>query len=323
MKEIILWYNANRKIIWKIVGVIIVAIVGFQLVKYIWNQRGQNESKYTTDITEAEIIGSRFNAITMKESESVVTGEKITQAQGNQLTILDNFIKYCNENKINEAYALLSDDCKSEMYPKVENFKQNYYNAIFSGGKRNISVENWFGDTYKVKFVKDALSTGVYDKQNIIQDYITLVNDDQGNVKLNINNYIGKQYINKENESYNIKTKVIEKHKYMDYETYTFEVTNNSNAVILLNNNNNMDTMYLEDKNSLKYNAYVQEIPQVNLQINLKETKRIAIKYYNKYESSRKINKIVFGKVVLDYNAYKNYSNPGYYKNYGILEIDL
>ncbi len=322
MKNFILWYNRNRKIILRVIGIIVVGIIIVKLIQYLLSENNKRKEN-DVNINETNIIETRLNTIAMQENISVVSGETITQTQKDQLTILDNFIKYCNENKINEAYALLSDDCKNEMYPKVENFKQSYYNAIFSGGYKNVSVENWIGNIYKVKFINDALSTGVYDKQNTIQDYITLVCDSQGNVKLNINNYIGKQDINKENESYNIKTKVIEKHTYMDYETYTFEVTNNSNTTILLNNNNNMDTMYLADENSLRYNAYVQEIPQTNLQIALKETKRITIKYYNKYESSRKINKIVFGKVVLDYNAYKNYSNPGYYRNYGMIEIGL
>lgn len=322
MKNFILWYNRNRKIILRVIGIIVVGIIIVKLIQYLLSENNKRKEN-DVNINETNIIETRLNTIAMQENISVVSGETITQTQKDQLTILDNFIKYCNENKINEAYALLSDDCKNEMYPNVENFKQSYYNAIFSGGYKNVSVENWIGNIYKVKFINDALSTGVYDKQNTIQDYITLVSDSQGNVKLNINNYIGKQDINKENESYNIKTKVIEKNTYMDYETYTFEVTNNSNATILLNNNNNMDTMYLADENSLRYNAYVQEIPQTNLQIALKETKRITIKYYNKYESSRKINKIVFGKVVLDYNAYKNYSNPGYYRNYGMIEIGL
>ena len=322
MKNFILWYNRNRKIILRVIGIIVVGIIIVKLIQYLLSENNKRKEN-DVNINETNIIETRLNTIAMQENISVVSGETITQTQKDQLTILDNFIKYCNENKINEAYALLSDDCKNEMYPKVENFKQSYYNAIFSGGYKNVSVENWIGNIYKVKFINDALSTGVYDKQNTIQDYITLVCDSQGNVKLNINNYIGKQDINKENESYNIKTKVIEKHTYMDYETYTFEVTNNSNTTILLNNNNNMDTMYLADENSLRYNAYVQEIPQTNLQIALKETKRITIKYYNKYESSRKINKIVFGKVVLDYNAYKNYSTPGYYRNYGMIEIGL
>ena len=322
MKGIILWYNANRKTIWKIIGVVVVAIIGLQLIQYIWQQRNK-QNTYITDTNEVDVIGSRLNTITMRESKSVVTGETITQGQASALTTLDTFVKYCNENKINEAYNLLSDECKNEMYPKVENFKQSYYNAIFAGGKKSISAENWLGNIYKVQFVNDALSTGVYDKQSTIQDYITLVGDEQGNIKLNINNYIGRHEINKEIERYNIKTKVIEKNMYMDYETYTFEITNNSGAVVLLNDNKMTDTMYLEDKNNLKYTAYTQEIPQVNLQIGLNETKRVTIKYYNKYSSNRSIQKIVFGQVVLDYNAYKNYLNPGYYKNYGIIEIDL
>lgn len=51
---------------------------------------------------------------------------------------------------------------------------------------------------------------------NITQDYITIVNEN-GQTKLNINSYIGKQQINKTQESNNVKIKVVETNVYFDY----------------------------------------------------------------------------------------------------------
>lgn len=323
MNRLIIWYNRNRKSIWKIIGVVIVAIVVLQLVQYIWKENKKRENQTTINTNNINNTESNFNSITLQENKSVVSGDKITSGQTSTLEVLDTFIDYCNNNKINEAYDLLSQDCKNEMYPKVENFKNSYWDSIFSGNKKHISVDNWTGNIYKVTYMEDALSTGVYQQTNNIQDYITTTTDKEGKTKLNINNYIGRQDINKETESYGIKIKTIEKNTYMDYEIYTFEVTNNSDNPILLNDANNIDCMYLEDINDLKYTAYTHELTEAELKIALKETKKIKIKYYNKYSSSRKIKNIVFSKVILKYNAYINYQNPGYYKDYGTIKISL
>ncbi len=323
MKGIRLWYNANRKSIWKIIGIVAVAIIVLQLVQYIWKQRKMAEGQGIQNTNYTSNVNIPLNSITLQDDKSVISGEKISSGKINFLKTLDTFVDYCNNNKINEAYNLLSEDCKQQMYPKIENFKNSYYNTIFTGKKKNISVENWVGNIYKVKYINDALSSGVYEKENTIQDYITLTIDDKENVKLNINNYIGKQEINKETEAYGIKTKVIEKHTYMDYEIYVFEITNNSDTVVLMNDNNNMDTMYLQDGNELKYNAYTHEIAQASLKIGLKETRHLKIKYYNKYSSNKQIQKVIFSKVILNYNAYENDQNLGNYKEYGTIQINL
>ena len=109
----------------------------------------------------------------------------------------------------------------------------------------------------------------------------------------------------------------------MDYETYTFEITNNSDNTILLNSSNNTDTMYLEDKNEIQYFAYTHELSEAELKLASKETKKIKIKYYNKYSSTRKIENIVFSKIILNYYAYVNYQNVGYYRDYGVIQIDI
>lgn len=324
MRRIILWYNANRKSIWKMIGVIVAAILVLQLVRFIWKQNQINQQQVQTqNIDKTNEIIDKFNSLTLEENKSPITGQEITTGQTKALEVLDQFMTYCNNKQINEAYNLLSADCKNEMYPTVQHFKNSYYNTAFAGKKKNINIENWTGNIYKIKYMEDALSTGVYTTQNTIQDYITLTHDNEKQIKLNINNYIGKQEVNKQLEAYGIKIKVVEKDTYMGYETYTFEITNNSDNPILMNDINNIDCMYLEDANGIKYNAYMHELSEAELKLALKETKTLKVKYYNQYSSMKKINKIVFSKVILKHNAYVNYRNPGYYKDYGVIQINL
>lgn len=321
--KIILWYNRNKRVMWRIVIIALVAIFLARGIGYIWKQNLEDEQLGI--LASQNNTNTELNSVTLNDDKSTVSGKDLTKSQTNAVTKIDEFVQYCNNNQFKEAYNLLSEDCKKEMYPTVEAFQQNYYNSIFKGTKKNVSVENWVNYIYKVKFVEDALATGIYNTDNTIQDYITVVTDDNDEMKLNINSYIGKKEINKENNDKNINIKVLEKHQYMDYETYLFEITNNSDITILLNDNNNnsTDTMYLLDDNKLKYPAYTHELSEAELKLASKETRKVKIKYYNKYSSSRKIKSVVFSEIILNYYAYINYDNVGYYKNYGVIQIDI
>ncbi len=212
---------------------------------------------------------------------------------------------------------------KSVLYPTIQLFQQNYWQKIFNGKRKNISIENWTGNIYKVRYEDDALSTGIYDESTTIQDYITITADQEGKTKLNINNYIGKRDFNIERSVFDIKIKVLEKNQYMDFETYTFEVTNQSNNAILLGDLNDTEGMYLEDSNNIKYFAYIHEKSEAELKLNSGETRKVTIKYYNKYGANKAIRRIIFSKVIRNYNAYANFQNLGYYQDYGTIQIDL
>ena len=249
--DMIHWYYRNKQTIWKIIGGFVITIVVIQFGQKLWIKT--QEKKNTGAITSQNNNQTGLNSITLSENKSALTGKEISKKQSDWLNVLDKFIEYCNNSQINEAYNLLSEDCKKAIYPTVNKFKENYYNKLFTGIKRNISVENWINNIYKVKFIEDPLSTGKYNEETDIQDYITAIKDKDGNIKLNINNYIEKIEINKEKEVKNLKIKVLEKNRHMDFETYTFEIKNNSDKIILLNDSNNLETMYLQDKNNLKY----------------------------------------------------------------------
>ena len=74
---------------------------------------------------------------------------------------MNSFISYCNNNDIASAYNLLSDGCKKELFNTQNDFKQKYYDKIFTS-KKDYNIEAWkytgVGVTYRVTFSNDILS---------------------------------------------------------------------------------------------------------------------------------------------------------------------
>ena len=321
MGGIIKWYNQNRKIVWLTIGIIILVIVLIRVLNSISHEQLSAENNVINNNTN-NADKQLMNSVSMQKSESVISGEKLTTSQKNMLKILDEFVSYCSTGDTEKAYSLLSEECKEEMYPTKEVFEEGYYKQIFNGTKRKVSTQNWIGNTYKVKYAEDTLDTGT-NNGYAIQDYITLITDKNGEVKLNINNYIGKEKINKTVQKDNLKFNVVETDVYMDYQTYTYEIANSSDRTVFLNDPTIDSAMYLEDQNKKQYTAYMHEISPAEMKIVPGETKKLTVKYYNKFRSNKIIKYIVFGRIILDYETYTSYGNIGNYNNYDAVQIEL
>lgn len=313
------WYNRNSKMIWRITVIIVFFIIMLQLFNY-FEGRNNNIKDY---IIDDNLTKEKYSDLYISDNKSVLSNDKISSSKYNSIEVINTFFDYCNDGKIEKAYELLTDECKKQMYPGVKDFKDNYYKIVFNGKKKSISIENWIGDTYKVQIVDNILATGKYDESSIRRDYITIINDDDDNYKLNINQYIDTFEINKSsifNE--NLEINVEKRDVYMDYEVYTFKIKNNMDKPIMLDNLKNINSIYLEDKNSLKYYAYTHELSIGELLINQKETRTLKIKFYNKFSSSRKIESIIFSNVILNY-SYSLTENKEEINNYSKFKIEI
>lgn len=300
MYKFIHWYNQNKKIFWKITGIIVAIILVIQLANGA--AKIKNKTNQENPIIVENKNEDKFNEITLKDNKSVITGNQLSTNQTNKLDVLDEFVEYCNNKQIDKAYNLISDDCKKDVFKTKEEFQRIYYDKIFAGKVKNISVENWVRNIYKVKFMEDALSTGIYDAGQNVQDYITIIEDEEDNIKLNINGYIEKEEISESKDAFNLKINVVERNQYMDYEIYEFEITNSSRNTVMLNDIENMNTIYLKDENNLKYYAYMNELSEAQLRVLPGETKKVSIKYYSKYSSTKEITSIVFSEINLGGN---------------------
>lgn len=322
MYKLIRFYNQNRKKIFKIILIIVFIIGIIQLLN--WLAKINNNKEIQNNVIENSSMTNTDSQKELISNKSVVSGEKISDYKLEKDTdVIEKFFTYCNDKELENAYGLLTDECKEEMFSTIDEFKDIYYMPIFNGRSKVYTLENWVNSTYKIEINDDVLATGKYEKDNTVIDYITVKENDDGEYRLNINKYIGNNNLNKETEKNDIKVKVISSKVYTDYTIYTFEVENDSNRTILLDDLSDIDTMYLETNNGVKYSSYSHELTQEQLKIGISEKKKISIKYYSKYVSTKKIDKVVFSKVISDYEKFKNLNNKGQFDNYFLLEIDI
>ena len=319
MYNLISWYNQNRKKIW------IAILTGVGVFFIAWRMvfmYGDNDQNSNIQYLQEE-KNYNLNSITLSSQKSAISGQNI-QVNKEEITLIDSFVSYCNTGNIEQAYNLLTNECKEEMFPNINRFKEIYYKRVFGNGKRNVKIENWYGNIYIVDFAEDALSTGTYSSENNVRDYITITKNPENNTLLNINSYIGRTQINKKIQKGDLEIKIIKKDVYMNHETYTFELKNSSEHEILLGKAEEEDTIsYLIDKNNLHYNAVINELTEAQLTIFRKQTKNLQIKYYNPYGTTKQIIGLVFPKIHLIYDMNNTYLDKNIYKEYESIYIDL
>lgn len=295
------FYYQNKTKIKFVVAIIAFILILIQFFNYISRVSNEKEAEETilNNINQNATTESKTQIETGK---SVVTGENInTNILNISNELIQKFITECNNKNIENAYNLLSEDCKNLNYKDIQSFKTLYYDKVFENKNKIATIENWINNTYRVNITEDALTTGkVNDKK--IQDYITVVRQNN-ELKLNINGFIETEEINKQQTTNNITFKVLSKNVYMDYEEYTIQVDNNTNNNILLDTQENTKTIYLQDENEVKYYSYSNEIIGTLLKVNKGFSTQVTIKFGRTYSSlAKRIDSIIFSNMILDSN---------------------
>lgn len=150
---------------------VIVAVIIIKLPFQIWN----SQIKKSSD--------SQQNNVLNNERITNIDYEDVYQIQIENT--IKKFIDYCNSGKTENAYNMLTDKCKEEMYPSLQNFVDNYYTNKFSTPK-NYIITKVNAYVYKVDLKESSVNTGKISEDSI-QDFI-IVQDN----KLNINEDIEK-----------------------------------------------------------------------------------------------------------------------------------
>ena len=222
-----------------------------------------------------------------------------------ELSAVKEFADLCNKNNVNEAYNMLGDECKENLYPNIETFTKNYIETVFKSEK-SIDVKNWIDSenfvTYLVTYTGDILSTGNVDSEKF-QDYITI---DSENKKLNVNRYIKRKELNKEQEINNIKFTINYVDVFKDYEIYSIKVENKNDNEIILDNLNSVSSTYLETNEETKINCSNYEAGINSFKYYAGVTKDIKLKFIKQYSADINDDKIVFSSAILDTENMEN-----------------
>ena len=309
MHKIKSFYNSNRAIIWIIIGCFGAIILMLQVFN---NNAKKRNIEISTNINSSSNT-TIYPNIPERENKNTDTRE-----------FLYNFMEECNEGNVETAYNLLSTDCKEEMFPNIEEFKNNYVNIVFNT-KKTYDIQPWIANKYsiyKISIYPNALETGNINDNEEINSYYTVVKEND-EYKLNLNNFIVKESLGIENSNENITINVICRKVYMDYEEYEIKITNKTSKTILMDGYRKNNSVYILDSVGTQKNAYINEIAERLLVIEplLNITRTIK---FDKVYSEQVISKVMFfNDIILDYREYKKQDNKNEYNNFSNIEVKV
>lgn len=284
------YYQQNKLKIWKILGIIVLCFILLQILNHFIKQKNKQQREQENNFVDNE------NTY-ISSSPSISGGSvNVTQAKKNE-EIIDTFISYCNQKNPEEAYKLVSNQCKEIMFPKVSDFIQNYYQPIFTGIK-TYDLENWinYGNvTYKIKLQEDIMATGKTSNE-YIEDYYTVITENNEK-RLNINRFVKKESIGNKKEKEEIEIQILNRYVYIDDEKYEIKFSNSSDENVIIDTKQKTESVYLKDTNGVRYSWYGHDIQDEELQLEAGEQKILTIGYNRLYNPKRKNKSLVFSDI--------------------------
>lgn len=280
MNKLIRLYNQNRALIITIIIVIALIIIIIQILNSLVKQE-----KYSEEKNNSVNSSTNSQSTTISQSNvSVITGETVRDSKTDE-EVIREFVKYCNEGEIEKAYNMLAEDCKSLIYPSLENFKVNYYNKIFYM-ERMYTLENWYSDvfcnTYYIKYIEDILATGNANSSKNTGDYITVIKTENKNY-INISSFVRTENVEKSKNINGITIQINKIYIYMDYSILDINVKNNSKDTICIDTKKSVETTYLYDTNGIRYIALLNENSEEELQVRKNMEQKLKIKFNKMY----------------------------------------
>lgn len=320
MYKLIRIFNQNRKKILLIVLIIVLIVILIQLLNFITKNSNKKDN--------INIVSNNVSKLDDKKEiasdKSLISGDKVSESKlSDDADIINNFFGFCKNGNIEEAYELISQDCKDVMFQTIDEFNKIYYDTLFNDKNKIYTIQNWINDTYKINFNENYISTGNKSSEGSQVDYVTIVKDTYGTKKLNINNFIGKEKLDKDTDYKNILVKAQYLYKFVDYCEISFDITNNTYRTILMDDLSNPYTIYIEDNNGMKYSAYTNELVSERLKLGINQSTQVNIRFYSKYSSSKKIKKVVFSKVINNFETYEAVKEKNQYNQYYAIEVKI
>ena len=277
-------------------------------------ENGKTATWNVTVISTPLSIGLDKENVTLDNIET----ESVKKLNNNTIeNTMKKFVSYCNSGDYVQAYNMLTDDCKEALkYNDAKTFKEYYIDLRFPE-KQEYSLSKWAveGDNavYLVTFNGDLLATGG-EKYSSNEEYYTFVKKDN-EYKINVNNYI---YCENKNTRYvfdDIDVKIGKINRYSKYEEMTIEIKNNSQKTIAVTTNDAGNRVYLTNTKGAIYSSINSVLDEQDLILNAGETKEITVKFNKLYSVANKADKLIFPKIILDYEDYLSTHNRTAYSN--------
>ena len=275
------YFKGNKKrVIFVAIIVWLIVIIINQILKH---QPEKIDDPFTTYYSHVTVMNN-----------DVEVPKKYQQPIENKI---QTYLDYCNDKKYEEAYNMITSECKRVNYPTLDEFK-GYVNAIFGDEKKIANIQSYsvVGNNYiyNVRILDDILATGTTGGYSYYEEKFTLM-PDGNDMKLSIANFIGEESLNIGIEDEYMNIKITSKSIDYDQEIYTVEVTNKTNHYLVLSDNYQVDEI-LMDYGANTRRPTNMALPMFFVNPNSSTKKEIAFsKYYD--DSSIEALKLIFNNI--------------------------
>ena len=297
MNRIIRMYNQNRREFWTAIIVIIFVILIIHVLNYIVKVNSADQSNNVSDTIEEAY---------KNQSKSIISGGSVSKRDMNQFgTLIEEFLDDCINGEVDKAYNALSTQCKEELYPTVDQFKNTYWTRNFST-KKTYTFQAWNSskiNTYIIKLYEDNISTGNVGEGEYIEDYYT-IEKESGVNKLNISNLIQIKDIEKSASEQGISITIEKVKMYKEYYIYQIKIKNETQNDIFLDTGENTGTVYATNSMEANFEALLYENLNEDLIVKANEEKTVNIKFGIIFREDLDIESINFTDIITNYQQY-------------------
>lgn len=234
----------------------------------------------------------------------IISGSEV-KSEKTKATIdetIKNYMDKCNTKKYEDAYNMISSECKEAKFNNnIEIFKK-YIDYIFDGDKiYNIqdysNKDNIY--VYKVTISEDILATGMNtEKSDITYDEMIVLDKQKDNsMKLSVAGFISKEDLNYIAEDEFMKITVEEKLTYYDKVTYKVKIKNKTSYAIVIAKDKEKDTCGISLKNSDSRAIILDQYANTEKAVRGKEEKTFELSFTKYFDEESDIQKLTFNKI--------------------------
>ncbi len=294
MEKLRRFFYENKRDIFKIIGIVAIILIFIQLLNQVAKRKNAEQENAKRSVDYGRDISEVSNE------------KKSSKLYERETSLLKTFTDYCNMKYYEEAYSLLSDECKEALYPTVERFKYDYCDLNFTNPK-TCGFQVWSGDTYKVEIRDDIMSSGKYIKEKYAEDFYTIKNG-----KLNIAKLIERiKFENTQSEG-TFKVRIDTMDIFKDYTIINISAINQSKKTAILDPMLSDRNIYITDNNRVNYYFSVSELSKEDVTVKPGQAKQIPLKFYTTSREGLKLETLTIKKMIENLDNYEQGLNYSY-----------
>ena len=235
---------------------------------------------------------------------AVITGDQIKSIKTKNTLEekINGYMDACGNKDYQTAYDMLSDECKEICFKKNISFFKEYIDSIYDKNKV-YSIQDYSNKNnvyvYKVTISEDILASGLNNGDSEVKyEEKIVVTKDGDDYKLAIRGFINAKDLEIVSENSDMKIFIKKIVTYYDTVTYTVEVKNNSESIIMLQKDGEGSSVLLSLDGDLR-KTKLDNYGNNDIVIYQGNTKSFDLTFSKYFDEDRNITELIFNRVRL------------------------